>query len=66
MVTSRELFAETAWYYARFRPGYPQAFVDDVVRRFRLDGTGRVLDLGCGTGQMAFPLARHVGEVVGV
>jgi hypothetical protein len=29
-----ELFAATAWYYARFRPGYPAAFVDDVVRRF--------------------------------
>ena len=47
-----DLFAGTAWHYARYRPGYPQAFFDDLARQFRLDGTGRLLDLGCGTGQL--------------
>lgn len=60
------LFAGTAWYYARYRPGYPEAFFTDVVARFRLDGTGRLLDLGCGTGQLTVPLARHVSEALGV
>ncbi|WP_353615266.1 MULTISPECIES: class I SAM-dependent methyltransferase [unclassified Mycobacterium] len=31
-----------------------------------LDGAGRLLDLGCGTGQLALPLAGHVTEAVGV
>jgi hypothetical protein len=44
------LFSGTAPYYARFRPGYPQAFFSDVITRFALNGTGRSLDLGCGTG----------------
>ncbi|PRX51671.1 methyltransferase family protein [Nonomuraea fuscirosea] len=60
------LFSGTAPYYARFRPGYPQAFFSDVVTRFALNGTGRSLDLGCGTGQLTIPLAEHVEQAVGL
>ncbi|ULN32752.1 class I SAM-dependent methyltransferase [Mycolicibacterium smegmatis] len=60
------LFAGTAWHYARYRPGYPQAFFDDLVEHLRLDGTGRLLDLGCGAGQLTLPLAAHVAEAVGL
>ncbi|MEV6072070.1 class I SAM-dependent methyltransferase [Nocardia sp. NPDC052001] len=60
------LFAGTAWHYARFRPGYPQVFLDEVIRRANLDGTGRLLDLGCGTGQLTLELAAHVADAVGV
>ena len=62
----RDLFKGTAWYYARYRPGYPGPFFAHVVERFRLDGTGRLLDLGCGTGQVALPLAGRFEEVVGM
>ena len=48
--TGQFLFAETAWYYARYRPGYPKIFFDEVIERFHLDGRGRLLDVGCGTG----------------
>jgi SAM-dependent methyltransferase len=57
-------FAGTARHYARFRPGYPEAFFESLVRRYGLDGDARVLDLACGTGQLALPLARISGEVV--
>lgn len=60
-----DYFRGTAWYYARYRPGYPTEFIQHLVTRFRLDGTGRLLDLGCGTGQLTLPLARHVAEAVG-
>jgi ubiquinone/menaquinone biosynthesis C-methylase UbiE len=60
------LFRGTAWHYARFRPGYPDALIDLLVERFGLDGDGRLLDLGCGTGQLGLPLARHVREAVGM
>lgn len=60
------LFAGTAWHYAQYRPGYSAAFLDDVVQRLGLDGTGRLLDLGCGTGQLTLPLAAHVVEAVGM
>ncbi|MGV9802888.1 methyltransferase domain-containing protein [Mycobacterium sp. NPDC003449] len=60
------LFSGTAWHYARYRPGYPRDFLDDVTQRLGLDGTGRLLDLGCGTGQLTLPLAAHVAEAVGM
>ncbi|MCO6003619.1 class I SAM-dependent methyltransferase [Actinoallomurus purpureus] len=63
---NRSLFAGTAAYYARYRPGYPRIFFDDVIERFHLDGTGRLLDLGCGTGQLTIPLSWHVAEAVGM
>lgn len=60
------LFTGTAWHYARYRPGYPAVFLNDLVQRLGLDGTGRLLDLGCGTGQLTLPLAAHVTEAVGI
>jgi 2-polyprenyl-3-methyl-5-hydroxy-6-metoxy-1,4-benzoquinol methylase len=64
--SGRGLFTGTAWHYARYRPGYPKPFFDSIVAQFRLDGTGRLLDLGCGTGQLTLPLAEHVAEAVGM
>lgn len=57
-------FESAAAYYASHRPDYGEAVVS-LVDRFDLSGT-RVLDLGCGTGQLAVPLAAHAGSVVGV
>jgi SAM-dependent methyltransferase len=51
-------------HYARFRPGYGSAAIDWLVSHFDVDADGRVLDLGCGAGQLAVPLADHAGEVV--
>ncbi|MPZ64455.1 MAG: methyltransferase domain-containing protein [Pseudonocardiaceae bacterium] len=61
-----ELFRSAAPYYARYRPGYPPEFFSYLRDRLHLDGTQRVLDLGCGTGQISIPLANLVGEVIAV
>jgi SAM-dependent methyltransferase len=61
-----DLFKGTAPYYARYRPGYPDEMIRQVIERFDLDGTGRLLDLGCGTGQLLVPLAPHVATAIGM
>lgn len=60
------MFRGTASYYARYRPGYPRELLEELSRAADLDGTGRLLDLGCGPGTIAVPLAGHVAEVLAV
>jgi SAM-dependent methyltransferase len=55
-----------AEFYARFRRGYPDAVVDRLVAALELDAGSRVLDIGCGTGQLTLPLAARTRAVVGV
>lgn len=61
-----DLFSGTAHYYARYRPGYPDEMIAHIITSFGLDGTGRLLDLGCGTGQLLVPLAPHVETAIGM
>jgi SAM-dependent methyltransferase len=59
-------FASTERYYARYRPGYGAAPFEYLREAFDLDDGTRVLDLGCGAGQIAVPLAAYADEVVGM
>jgi ubiquinone/menaquinone biosynthesis C-methylase UbiE len=65
-LTEVQIFAGTAEYYARYRLHYPAAVLDIVAARFGLDGTGRLLDLGTGPGQLAIPLAEKFAEIVAI
>jgi SAM-dependent methyltransferase len=57
---------EVAELYARFRRGYPPGVVDIVAGHFGLTRADVVVDLGCGTGQLALPISQRVGAVIGV
>lgn len=63
MSHDRDLFAGTAYYYARYRAPYPAELFDFLTGEFALDESGAALDLGCGTGQLALPLSHRVGAV---
>jgi SAM-dependent methyltransferase len=58
-----DLYQGTAGYYDRFRVPYPAGLIGDLADRAGADGTGRLLDLACGTGQLSFPLQARFGEV---
>jgi ubiquinone/menaquinone biosynthesis C-methylase UbiE len=51
-----DLYQGTAEYYDRFRRRYPADLINDLVIRTGADGTGAMLDLACGTGQVAVAL----------
>ena len=61
-----KLFRTTAAYHARYRPNYPASLFDHLVRAYRLVRGTYVADVGCGTGQIAIPLARRGMKVVAV
>ncbi|MGW1587760.1 class I SAM-dependent methyltransferase [Streptomyces sp. NPDC002386] len=60
------LFAGTAVHYERGRLPYAPALVPRLAEVLAPDGTGRLLDVGCGPGTLALPLSRLFAEVVGV
>jgi ubiquinone/menaquinone biosynthesis C-methylase UbiE len=58
-----QAFAGTAEYYAVGRPPYSAQLADTLARELSLDGTGQLLDVGCGPGVLVLPLARLFGQV---
>ncbi len=59
----RDLFRGTAQYYDKYRIPYPKGLTDDLARRSGADGSGALLDLACGTGQITFALHDRFAEV---
>jgi ubiquinone/menaquinone biosynthesis C-methylase UbiE len=55
----RSTFDRTALLYDKVRPGYPEELFEDVVSLSGVPAGGRVLEVGCGTGQATLPLARR-------
>jgi SAM-dependent methyltransferase len=55
----RATFDRVAPLYDRARPCYPEALFDDVVSLSGVPPGGRILEIGCGTGQATVPLARR-------
>lgn len=66
MSNDHDQFGSTEAYYAQYRPGYGEWTIDVLCDRFGMDETTRVLDLGCGAGQIAIPVSEHAGTVVGM
>jgi SAM-dependent methyltransferase len=58
-----DLYRGTAAYYDRYRLPYRRAMLEDLATRAQVSGHGRLLDLACGTGQLAFALRRRFTEV---
>src|SRR5689334_23193971 len=55
----RQTFDQEAELYDKARPGYPETLFDDVVALSGIPQEGRILEIGCGTGQATVPMARR-------
>jgi len=60
------LYAGAAPHYAAGRMPYPAALAGTVRDELGLDGTGRLLDVGCGPGSLTTLLAPLFAEAIGV
>lgn len=60
------LFAGSAAFYPVGRVAYPPELADRLADALQLDGSGRLLDVGCGPGSLTLPLAPLFAEVFGV
>ena len=61
---TKELFSGTYEYYAKYRPGIPKEVIDIIVRHFDIKPSDRILDIGCGTGQVALAMEGKCDEMV--
>ncbi len=60
------LYEGSARYYSIGRVAYPPRLADEMVQALSLDGSGVLLDVGCGPGSLTLLLAPHVARAVGV
>jgi SAM-dependent methyltransferase len=60
------LYAGAAAHYAAGRAAYPPELADRLAAELGLDGTGRLLDVGCGPGSLTLLLAPHFAAATGV
>lgn len=51
------IFNEVPTLYDAVRPGYPTDIIDAIVAWAELPPSGKILEIGCGTGQMTVPFA---------
>lgn len=58
------IFDRIAGLYNQARPGYPSEAVADLVQLCGVDSSSRVLEIGCGTGQLTRDLAGRGPRVV--
>jgi SAM-dependent methyltransferase len=66
MIWDESLFAGSAPYYLSGRFPYPPELADSLRDELGLDGTGRLLDVGCGPARLTLLLAPLFGRAVGV
>ncbi|GAA3233452.1 class I SAM-dependent methyltransferase [Dactylosporangium siamense] len=60
------LYAGAAAYYTAGRMAYPPELAEALVTELGLDGTGTLLDVGCGPGSLTLLLAARFAHAIGV
>ena len=62
----RSVFGGTASFYAQYRQNCHEKIVHILKSEFKLDGKGRLLDLGAGTGQSSMPFTNLFQEIIAI
>jgi SAM-dependent methyltransferase len=62
----RGSFDEAAEDYNRWRAGYPEEVFEDMLGCAHIEASSRILEVGCGTGQLSAPLANRGIDLLSV
>lgn len=62
----RITFEEMADIYLETRPGYPEQLIEDVIQLSGIPPVGRILEIGCGSGNATIPFAKRGYEILAV
>jgi len=60
----REEFDRSARYYDEIRPGYPEELIEDIITLSEIPENGRIIEIGCGSGQATLPFAQRGYEML--
>lgn len=55
----RTIFDQDPELYDEVRPGYPDELIQDIMLLSRMPKDGKILEIGCGTGQATMPFAKR-------
>jgi SAM-dependent methyltransferase len=64
LISFRTSFDQVADDYHAVRPGYPPLLIKDVISLADIPSEGRILEIGCGTGQATIPFAQSGYQMV--
>ncbi len=59
-----EIFSGTYEYYMKYRPGIPKKVINKIIKAFKVTREDRILDIGCGTGQVALVMDGKCREMI--
>ena len=61
-----KVFDENADLYDKYRLGYPEKVVEDVIELSKIDRGDRILEIGCGTGQITIDFLKRGYDLVAI
>ena len=62
----RKSFDAVAEIYNEVRTGYPEMLVEDILSLSRIPDKGRILEIGCGSGNATVAFARRGYTILGI
>jgi len=62
----KDLFKGTANFYAQYRTPYLESMINSLIEVIGIEHTDILIDLACGPGRLAIPLAKYFSDVLAI